>query len=357
LNIWHLNAPERFRAFCEITQKTAFAYGIELPGKVFAAGEPLWIKNVTKNSDFLRAQLAQDIGVKAGFAFPVWSGKEVVAVLEFFSDEVKKPDGALLEIATHIGTQLGRVVERKRVEKVVRESEVKFRALMQAVPESIIVTNSQGAIVLWNKGAEFTFGYDEAEMLGQPLTHLMPQRYRKAYQHGLKRFFSTGKSNLRGKPLELYGLKKDGSEFPLELSLATWKSDGEIFFSGIIRDITQRKQAEEQIIESKRQLVEAQTIAHVGSWSWDIAANELSWSDELHRIYGIKPQDFVASYEGFLERVHGDDRNLIRKVVEEAYDNLTPFNFEHRIVRPDGQIRILHTRGKVVTDDAGRPIR
>ena len=357
LNIWHLDAPERFQSFCNKTQEATFVSGVGLPGKVFASGEPLWVMDVTKNSNFLRAKLTEDIGVKAGFAFPVWSGKEVVAVLEFFSEEAKEPDGALLEMMTHIGTQLGRVIERKRAEQVLQESEVKFRAIIQSAPEAIVIADNQGNIITWNKGAQTTFGYTEAEILGQSLTCIMPARYREAHQQGLERFISTGKSELIGLTLEFFGLKKDGSEFPVELSITTWKFGKIIFFGGIIRDISRRKRVEEQIRENQQQLAEAQAIAHVGSWSWDITTNKLSWSDELHRIYGINHQEFVASYEGFIERVHGDDRNRVRKIVEEAYDTLTPFNFEHRIVRLDGQIRILHARGRVVADETGRPTK
>ena len=98
----------------------------------------------------------------------------------------------------------------------------------------------------WNKGAQRIFGYEEEEIVGQPLTALMPARYREAHEQGLARLRATGETRVIGRLLELHGLRKDCSEFPLELSLALWKRGDETFYSGIIRDITERKRAEEE---------------------------------------------------------------------------------------------------------------
>ena len=120
-SIWHLGRPRRFAAFRRATRSTRLAPGEGLPGRVLASGEPAWIVDVTADPNFPRAQAAETTGVKAGFAFPVLVGREVVAVLEFFAEEAVEPDAALLEIMAHVGTQLGRVVERARAEDALRE--------------------------------------------------------------------------------------------------------------------------------------------------------------------------------------------------------------------------------------------
>ncbi|MFQ5990620.1 MAG: PAS domain S-box protein, partial [Candidatus Methylomirabilales bacterium] len=112
--LWHLDHPERFETFRKVTEVTRFAPGVGLPGRVLASGKPAWIIDVTKDPNFPRARLAQDIGVKAGFGFPVLTGTEVVAVLEFFSAEAVEPDEPLLQVMGQVGTQLGRVIERTR---------------------------------------------------------------------------------------------------------------------------------------------------------------------------------------------------------------------------------------------------
>jgi signal transduction histidine kinase/CheY-like chemotaxis protein/PAS domain-containing protein len=117
---WHLDDPERFERFRSVTEATHFVPGAGLPGRVLESGEPAWIPDVTKDRNFPRAEMATDLGVKGAFAFPVLIGSDVVAVLEFFSDQSVEPYEALLDVTAQIGTQLGRVVERKRAEELLR---------------------------------------------------------------------------------------------------------------------------------------------------------------------------------------------------------------------------------------------
>jgi PAS domain S-box-containing protein len=113
----------------------------------------------------------------------------------------------------------------------------------------------------------------------------------------------------------------------------------------------------ELLAKTHARLIEAQQVAHIGSWEWDVRANTLWWSDELHRIYGIEPEGFIASFEGYVSMVHPDDRDLVHATVSAAFETGRPFSFEHRIVRPDGGVRRLHGKGRVVVDDSGRAIR
>ncbi|HEX8777458.1 MAG TPA: EAL domain-containing protein, partial [Rhodanobacter sp.] len=123
------------------------------------------------------------------------------------------------------------------------------------------------------------------------------------------------------------------------------------------QDVTARKQAEQQLRQQQRLLDQAQQLAGVGSWSWEVAANRVSWSSELYRIYGIDPATHAATFEAYLERVHPDDRERVRGVVEHALRCGGTFEFEERIVRPDGDERVLHSRGVVEADAAGRAVR
>ena len=132
--LWHLENLERFGTFREVTEATCFQPGIGLPGRVWDSGKPLWIIDVIKDSNFPRAKAAEDIGVRAAFGFPVLIGNEVVAVLEFFSDVPVEPDEGLLEVMAHVGTQLGRVIERRRAEDTLWENN--FR-LQQALADNL----------------------------------------------------------------------------------------------------------------------------------------------------------------------------------------------------------------------------
>jgi PAS domain S-box-containing protein len=135
-------------------------------------------------------------------------------------------------------------IERLRAEETLRASEEQFRALVESATDAIVLANHEGRIISWNKASEQIFGYSLEEALGQPLTILMPPRYRQKHEQGLARIESAGLDSLVRKTLELVGVTKQGREFPLELSLAGWRSRDGLFFSGIIRDISERTRAE-----------------------------------------------------------------------------------------------------------------
>ncbi|MFQ5866078.1 MAG: PAS domain S-box protein, partial [bacterium] len=149
----------------------------------------------------------------------------------------------------------------------LENSEERFRSVAQTASDGIITTDSRGNIVFWNPAAETIFGHSADEAVGQPLTLIMPERFHQAHQDGMKQVISTGESNVIGKRVEVVGLRKDGTEFPLELSLTTWKTGEGVFFTGIVRDITERKRAEEAVKESEKKYRDLVDNALVGVFS------------------------------------------------------------------------------------------
>ncbi len=147
----------------------------------------------------------------------------------------------------------------KQAGERLRASEERFRSIAQTASDAVISIDNGGNVIFWNKAAEAIFGYGADEMVGRPLTLIMPQRLREAHKEGRKRAAATGEFKLIGKVVEIVGLRKDNSEFPMELSLGASKTTEGTFFTGIIRDITKRRQMEEALSESKelyRQLAE-----------------------------------------------------------------------------------------------------
>src|SRR5207245_7453767 len=136
---------------------------------------------------------------------------------------------------------------RKRAEAALQKSEEGFRAVAETATDAIVSADKRGHITYFNPGAERIFGYAARDVIGRPLTLLMPQRFHGAHRQGLSRFLSTGQARVIGRTVELVGRRKDGTEFPLELSLASWKAGGDTFFTGILRDITERKQTEDAL--------------------------------------------------------------------------------------------------------------
>jgi diguanylate cyclase (GGDEF)-like protein/PAS domain S-box-containing protein len=124
-----------------------------------------------------------------------------------------------------------------------------------------------------------------------------------------------------------------------------------------VGDAVQRRAVEEALLRSESRLAEAQELARLGSWEWDVTANVVSWSDELFRIYGVEPQTFVPSYEEFIARVHPDDRASVDARNHKAFANHQPFEDVKRVVRPDGSVFLMRTQGEVVCGADGNPLR
>lgn len=137
-------------------------------------------------------------------------------------------------------------------------------------------------------------------------------------------------------------------------------SDDEIHLlrsaGGIIENAISRYNAEQAVRHSQASLAEAQHIAHLGNWEWDIANNTLMWSDEIYRIFGVEPQEFGATYDAFLNYVHEEDRDDVIEAVNRAITNQAPYKIDHRIVWSNGIIRIVHEKGSVTFDETGKAI-
>ncbi|MCW2666260.1 MAG: hypothetical protein JWN57_1222 [Frankiales bacterium] len=134
--------------------------------------------------------------------------------------------------------------ERRRAQEALLQLEGKFRAVTESANDAIVSADARGLIIGWNRGGHNIFGYEEHEVLGRPLTILMPERYRDAHEQGMGRFLLTGEPRAIGATVEVHGQRKDGTEFPVELSLSHWSEGDRQFFTGILRDITERKRTE-----------------------------------------------------------------------------------------------------------------
>ena len=124
------------------------------------------------------------------------------------------------------------------------------------------------------------------------------------------------------------------------------------------RDLEARvSERTEAVTRDRERLAEAQRIASIGSWEWDVGADTIIWSDELFRIFGVDPADFDGTYEGYLAAVHPEDRPTVSGAVGQAFALGEPFEFDHRVLRPDGRVRWVRSRGAVDVDESGRPVR
>jgi PAS domain S-box len=247
-------------------------------------------------------------------------------------------------------------VKAEHVEHALSESEERFRSVVQSTSDAVVIAEDSGRIVFWNTSAQRMFLYTDDEVLGQPLTMIMPARYREAHQRGLERATLTGESRMLGRPTELCGLRKDGTEFPLELSLAVWKTTQCMCFGGIIRDITERKRVETALRTSEerfRQL--AENIKEV-FWLTDVAHTEMIYiSPAYEEIWGRSCDSLYCHPRSWIDAVHPDDRDRVKAALRmEARGD---YHEEYRIVRPDGTIRWIRDRAFPIRDDSGTVYR
>jgi len=241
------------------------------------------------------------------------------------------------------------------VQEALRKSEARYHRLITRMSAIIFELDDGGSLLTVNDAVVWVTGYAKEELLGTNWIDLLFRAdLRPQVDQLLERLHVGDVSNY-----EILMAKKDGSLITLEMNSANeYNESGEIEkIIGFCLDVTERKRSEERLRRNERALAEAQKIAHLGSWIWDIPSDTVSWSDELYRIYGLTPEEGGQSYEEYLERVHPDDREMVNETVMKAYQDGLPFSFLEHIVRPDGEIRILSSKGEVICGKDGRPVR
>jgi PAS domain S-box-containing protein len=204
--------------------------------------------------------------------------------------------------------RIERQVTVSKVRMALRESEAKFRSVMESAIDAIISADAEGKIRSWNSAATVLFGLTEAEVIGGPIDLIIPERFRKSHQEGIRRVSSGGPSHVIGKTVELAAIRNDGTEFPVELSLATWFLDEKRYYTGIIRDISERKQAEQKFRSVTESAIDAIISAdHTGKIvSWNKAATGiLGYAEEEavgQRLELIIPERFREAHRNGMDR-------------------------------------------------------
>ena len=262
------------------------------------------------------------------------------------------PDGGIITFTTD-------VTELKRAEHEIRESEARLHGILETAPEAIVSTDGELRIQHFNRGAELLFGYRADEVRGQAIEILLPERHRSALQGLIKKISEAGgRTRAMSAPLTVIGLREGGIEFPGEAWISEHEIDGRKHYTVYVRDITDRKETEEALQSSQANLAEAQRLAQVGSWHWDLSTGVVQWSDELFNLLGLDPADTTPTIDGVWNAVHPQDRDRERIATQAAMASAeVSYQTVHRIVRPNGGVRVVHGKLKVVLwSDDGSPL-
>ncbi len=292
----------------------------------------------------------------AGLLSGFWSHAESVEgheVIVFGSLEMAI-GGGLFGLFYLLTGRVEKRLESSRAE--LMESEARFRALVESSSDLIWEVDADGIYTYVSPKILALLGYTPEEVIGRTPFDLMDageaERVRTLFNE-------IAASRQPGFGIENINRHKDGHVVVLETNaVPIFDPAGELVgYRGMDRDITARKQVEMALRQSQESLAEAQRIASLGSWEWDIVKGDLHWSDEIYRIFGLSPAGFGATYATFLQVVHPDDRARVQQAVKDAVEHAKPYGIEHRIVRPDGSERVVQERGEVTSDADGNAVR
>ena len=237
----------RFEAFVAATLGRAFQPGQGLPGRVWQGHEPLWIDSLITDANFPRGSIARDAGLASGFAFPITNRSGTVGVIECFSAVHQEADADVLALAELLGAQIGQFLERLAVERRIEQNERRYAAIVNGALDAIIAIDAQGRITEFNRAAEQLFGHAREAVLGTEMAELIiPAAMRAAHREGLRRQRESGESRILGQRLELRACRRDGSEFPVELTITKFDGPADGAFVGVLRDITDRQRHAEE---------------------------------------------------------------------------------------------------------------
>jgi len=231
-----------------------------------------------------------------------------------------------------------------------------FKGIFESSVEGILVVAKNGRIFKANASVEKMFGYKSGELLQKNVEELVPQELKKSHTSFRRDFSKAPTSRAMGRGGDLWGLKKDGTKIPLEISLNPTKINDELVVIAFVIDITDRYLALKKAAINVEKMNEAQSLAHVGSWVWNLQTNERSWSDEFYRICGLYPGDERLTANTASEFIHPEDRKSTAEAVAFAIKNRKPFSYKKRIVRTDGAIRYIMAHGRASYDDKGTPL-
>ena len=260
VGMWHAPGSEA-PTFSELTRQRACLPGEGLPGRVLQSGEAHWVADLAEFDNLPRTVAAATERLCSAFGLPILLRGEVMGVVELLNRDRREPEPEQIRLMSTIGTEIGLLIERTRTEEALRESETRFRTLAETASDAIITIDATGTIVFVNAAAEHIFGHRRADLIGEELTVLMPDHVRQHHRSGLARYQETGQRHISWKGVELPGRHRDGHEIPLEISFGEFSSNGQRYFTGIIRDISERKRAEKALRRSRdERLVELERV-------------------------------------------------------------------------------------------------
>jgi PAS domain S-box-containing protein len=331
VNIWVAPGIDA-DAFVNVSRTTSFGPGEGLPGRVWAAGEAVSMVDVLREGASPRSKAAAAAGLHSAFSFPIIASSGVLGTIEYFASTPRGPDEEISHLMDGLGVQLGEYAERSVAEEAVQESEARKAAVVQASLDAILTMDSNGNVVEFNPAAERLFGYTSEEANGRDLAGLViPPDLRAAHRQGLARYLDTREPRMLERRVELRAIRKDGSEFPIELTITAIGVEPPLF-TGYVRDLTERRQAEE--LQTRLAAIVQSSDDAILSKDHDLIIR--SWNLGAERLYGYTAEEAVGMP---IQRLipsdrEGEEVRIFERVLRDEHVR----HYETRRVRKDGSL-------------------
>ena len=311
-----------------------------------------------RTSEFTDAYLTP-LGIGAMLDIPIRFKGKLVGVL--CNEHVGPPRAWMLEeqqFGHAIGSQVSlalEAVERLHAEGALRKSEGRTRLIIDTALSAVISMDEQGRIIGWNAQAEQTFGWTRREAIGRMMTEtIIPYAHREAHQQGLERFIKTGEGQVMNKRIETTALRRDGTEFPIELAVTPLRLENAYSFTAFVVDISERKQAEEALRTSEARLMMTVQGSHIGIWDWNLTTGSIYFSPQWKSQLGHDDHTLTNAFEEWRMRIHPEDQPFVHKTIQSCLDgDQSHFEIEHRLHHQDGNYRWILSRGSVIRDVYG----
>lgn len=281
---------------------------------------------------------------------PIFTRDQVRNIMVFYRN--------LVQIMGESGLQklelVREIEEREKAEKAQQASKNFLEKIINSISDPIFVKDRQHRLVLVNEAECALAGRGREEMVGRTDYDFFPREQVDIFWEKDELVFQTGEPNVNEE--EITDGQGETRVIVTKKSLY-WDKDGTPFLVGIIRDITERKRAEEELRRKREGLAQAQRIGRMGSWELDLASGTLIWSDEIYRIFEMDPASFGASYQAFLAAIHPEDRKRVNESYTSSVANREPYDIEHRLLFADGRIKYVRERCETAYDPTGKPLR
>lgn len=252
-------------------------------------------------------------------------------------------------------------ITQRKIENVeIAKSEEKRRLIMNGAMDAIISIDTKETITFWNAQAEVIFGWKEEEVMGKPLSEMIiPEAFRKYHVEGIKNYLKTGEGKALNVLLELSAIRRNGEEFPIELTVIPIKQGDEEFFCAFIRDITQRKKAEREIKQANERFEKATEATNDVIWDWDIESGNLFRSNAIDNFFGVGTSKVLKKKNFWTDNFHKDDTLKIKNSIQKALEdpNCNRWEEDYRILINNNEIIFVIDRGLILRNKNGKAIR